>query len=285
MSCLILQKRVTQLGLLLVFVIFLFFSLMVPGIIFAAPASLSSSKMDIVYTYEVEDENVSAGDVISYQEKSNTYILTRERGSKNIFGVVPDRPTLVFQQGEGTPIVTSGKVWVNAILKKGESIEKGDLITSSSYAGLARKAEREDNYLLGKAKSSFSEENTVSTTTKEGRTILKGKVLVELNIGKREIPGWLSPGWKSEGEGAGKFIKATVTNIIQYIVAAFVAIGSVYLAFKNFTPNLEKGVISMGRNPRARGSIRSMVIFNAFLMILLGIGGLLVAVGIIMLPI
>ncbi len=66
-------------------------------------------------------------------------------------------------------------------------------------------------------------------------------------------------------------------GIARYLLSALIAIASLLLAFRSFVSDANYGVISIGRNPRAKTSIQSMVFFNALLATTIAGGGLFAA--------
>lgn len=267
--------KIGFLGAVLLFSFLVFF-----GNAFAA--DLDDIPLDIVKTYNVEDENARGGDIVSHNSKSNIYILSRAESSKRMFGVIAESPLLVFETGkEGMPIVRSGVSKVNVLVFENKPIEQGDIITSSSFPGKGKKVGSGDSYVLGMAKENTSfEETTGEVVNYEGKNAKTAFIDVDISIGSR-----IGAASRIQTGGSGGFSEATVTNIVQYLIAAFIVLGSIYIAFKNFMPNLQKGVISMGRNPRVKDSIRSMVIYNSIIMILIALGGFLVGLAVIWLPI
>lgn len=248
--------------------------------LFFAPTEVSGQEFrasEIASLYSVTDQNVTFGDIISLNQQTGTYQRARVTGDAYMFGVAVQNPVLLYRTGTSTdniPVVGKGEVPVN-VTTLGGPIRIGDYITSSSIPGKGQRAGSDAKFILGIAQESFGSGDGESTTTPTGAVVSVGNIAAKLQIGPH-------PGEKS---GMAGVTEATILNVIQYIVAAFVAVGSVYIAFRNFGPNLREGVESIGRNPLARSSIQSMVVFNAVLIILVSLGGLLLGIVIIQLPI
>lgn len=247
----------------------------------AAHAQQRSEPIRMASTFPVADTGVEQGDIISYNARSDVYILSREVGDSDIFGVVVEQPLMVLRGEEDeVPVVQSGHVPVNVTLRNGP-INAGDFITSSPIPGKGQRADpdKEKQYILGVARESFTKSDGFSTTTTTGETVTMGKIDVTLRFGPQNR---VRQALQEQREGFGEI---TMIHVLQYGVAAFVAVGAAYIAFRNFMPNLRRGVISVGRNPRARSSIQSMVILNTVLILVVVAAGFFVALGIIMLPV
>ncbi len=230
----------------------------------------------IASSYHISDPSVSYGDIISYDKKEDVYDLARVKSDGGLFGVAVEYPLLVYQAGTGTiPVIESGRAMVNVSTLNGP-IARGDYITSSMLPGKGQKAVAGDMHVIGIARAAFDGTRAPATTTVAGRVVAIGQVPAILTVGTND-----AAGVAAEEE---RFTEATILNIIQYLVAAFVAVGSVYIAFRNFMPNLDQGVVSIGRNPRAKSSIQAMVLLNAALIILVSAAGILLGVAIILLP-
>ncbi len=243
-----------------------------------------SGSSDIAKTYLISEGTTVSGDIVSFDPEAQRYFLSKENNDKNLFGVVSLEPVFVlYKKGSGElPIVRTGEVMVNVTTINGP-IVAGDYITSSSVAGKGRRAGDADTYIIGVALDSFSGEFVENgTSTVPQNSVVEGSVQVLLSIGTmKEAVATLS-GKQTVNTGV---TEATVLNIVQYILAAFIAVGSLYVAFRNFGPNIKDGIVSVGRNPLAKSSIQSMVILNAVLIILISVGGLLVSFAILLLPI
>ena len=236
----------------------------------------------IAQTYTISDEGVIFGDIISSRGERAFYHLTEETGDEKIFGVVVAVPALVLETTTGgLPVVSSGEVAVN-VTTLGGPIATGDLITSSPIPGKGQRANDSDLYVLGVALEDFDGQLATTTLQYNDQEVATGSVNVLLAIGPRQ------QALEQVGETLMRSVgeaEAAQLNILRHIVATFVALGSVYFAFRNFGSNVKTGVISIGRNPLAKRSIQSMVVLNIILVLLVSAIGLFAALAIILLPI
>ena len=234
--------------------------------------------VEIAKTYTVsESVSVEFGDILSFDSVTQSLNLSQTRGDQNIFGIAVENPLLVVTtENGGIPVVRSGEVLVN-VSNNGGEIAPGDLITSSAIPGKGQKANESDEYIIGMALESFPNEDI-----NDGESVFVGTINVLLSIGTRQNA--LAELEITPPQASG-VSEASLLNVIQYLLAAFIAVGSVYIAFKNFAPGMREGITSIGRNPLAKPSIQSMIILHSVIIVLISGGGLLVAIAILLLPI
>lgn len=240
--------------------------------------------LEVVSVYKISEENISSGDIISYNFKDEIYIKSNYPNDEDMFGVVAKDPLLVFNNNdeeEGKiPIVRSGEVIVNVSTINGE-IKKGDFITSSLLAGKGQKASKDHQYVLGIAASYLNSKNGKATTT-NNKEIFIGEIPVMIgSLGSTVENHSSSTVIVKKGEVFG----FTVANTLPYLVAVIIAFSSIYIAFRNFMPNIKQGLTSIGRNPMAKSSIQVMIIFNAVLILLIAIAGFAFGLLVIILPV
>ncbi|KKS46230.1 MAG: hypothetical protein UY07_C0014G0015 [Parcubacteria group bacterium GW2011_GWA1_47_8] len=242
-------------------------------------AQVGINDSSVTSTYTISDENVAYGDIISFNKEEGTYVLSRTIDDKSIFGVVVEQPVLLFHRKDGAiPIVQSGEVLLNVTTANGP-IAAGDDIIASAFPGKGQKADIYDANVVAVARESFTGVGGTNTATFDGEEIAIGQIKAVLAVGVARSQKPISvklPFVPQE--------KSPITRVIQYLVAAIIAIGSVYLSFRNFMPNIHEGIASIGRNPRAKASIQSMVILNAALIIVVSAAGFAVSIIIILLP-
>jgi F0F1-type ATP synthase membrane subunit c/vacuolar-type H+-ATPase subunit K len=77
--------------------------------------------------------------------------------------------------------------------------------------------------------------------------------------------------------------EADYFNIFRYILAALVALAAIIIALRSFGGTLAQSVISIGRNPLARKTIISMMLWNSFLIVVVSGVGLGLAIAILLL--
>ena len=262
----------------------LFYSLLlfIAYFLFIYPISVfaQTEGIEIARTYVISGSDFQSGDIISFDRSSQQFRPASAPGDADLFGILVFEPVLVLTlDNGGVPIVRTGEVEVNITTING-AITAGDYITSSTIVGKGQKASEHAPYVIGVALESFP----ASTDAPSGAdTVVGGSVRVLLSIGTKEQAAQILQ--QEEKPVDPGITEATLLNVIQYFIAAFIAIGAVYIAFKNFGPNIKDGIVSIGRNPLAKSSIQSMVILNSVLIILVSIGGLFIGLAILLLPI
>jgi len=252
---------------------------------------------NIAVTYPIQEVSVEPGDIIAQDRKSNNFRTARIANSREMFGVVAKRPLIVFRTNDNhVPIIRSGQTEVKITVIGGD-IEIGDMITSSRVRGYGRKATSTDTYKLGKALEAFRASDATTTTTLPTRgtstvEVAAGKILIDVNIapigsgptGPRDDTATSSDA-DSTPTNAGFLGSIEPTSIVKYIVAAVVAVSSVYSSFRYFGSNLSAGVSSVGRNPMAKGTIMKMVSMNVAAIVLISLAGIGLSVMLLLLPI
>lgn len=233
----------------------------------------------IATTYAVLGGNPQAGDIISLDKSTHTFHLSHIPGDKDAYGVIVKNPILLLSDSNPNdfPVITSGEVSVNVTTQNGP-IKAGDYISPSSIPGKGVRATISDPYIIGTAISSLVEAS--SSPVQKTKQIYAGSIQM---IFYRRINPLVAV--VQQTPQSIKIGKSIIFHIIKYILAALVAIGTVYVAFKVSASNMENGIISIGRNPLAKASIRSMLIINIIMILFISSIGLAAALAIVFLPV
>src|SRR3989338_6726712 len=205
-----------------------------------------------------DDTNAEAGDIISIErgQATTTYKLANTPIDDSVVGVVVPQPLILFDNNSaGTPIVNTGQTRIN-VSTIGGFIITGDVITTGTLPGKGEKANDATSYMIGIALESFPTTTDTSGLPRiqiEGREVFVGTIAVDLKIG----PAISKPGI-SIGSILDKNVIARLERFddtktaIQIIIAAMLALGSIFFAFRNFGSSIQNGIISVGRNPKAK---------------------------------
>lgn len=247
------------------------------GVVALVAPGLTAAREDvttIAKTYVVQGEH-SHGDLVSFDRSSQIFTLARVVGDSSLFGVVVTDPTVVLRTtASGTPILNTGEARVNVTTING-AITAGDYITSSTIAGKGEKSTRASDTVIGVALEAFPSPSASVKVSDDG-PVYSGTVTVLLSVGPRpantggtfDAPG--IPGRSVTG------LNTPVANILKYLLATLVVVGSIYVAFRNFGTNLRDSIVSVGRNPLAKPAIQSMVVINTVLVIVVTAVGLFI---------
>ena len=238
-------------------------------------------------TYVVFGDNLTSGDIVSFDPDRNIYELSVKNGDKNTFGVIDTAPAVVFRtSGVGrVPLIQVGQVLVN-VTAAGGPIAIGDQITTSRISGKGKRLESGDKYILGYALAPFNGTTATGTVTFEGKEIATGPIPVLLSIGPaseaQSTEQSLAPAtiFVKDNTNAGTGLE----TIFRYVTAALFTLGTIFVVLKTFGPNVGKGVVSIGRNPLAKTSIQAMVVFNVILILAISTVAFIVSLLIIFLP-
>lgn len=222
-----------------------------------------SSQTGVAIPVVVDGTQPKDGDVICTGKSG--YILCAFNYSTAIFGVVSITPAAAFEaapQPNQHLVLTNGRAQVRAS-GSGGAIKRGDLLTSSTQAGVAMKATR-NGYVIGMALEDYTPANATETKLISiSLDIHPTTVFVDVRSNLLEA--------LREGLSAPVL---TPLAALRYILAAFVTIASFMMGFIYFGRLAKTGIEAIGRNPLARLQIQSSVLINLVLMALIFGGGM-----------
>ena len=235
----------------------------------------------IAVAVQIRGDELSYGDLIDYDSTHDVYVLSSVVDDAYVFGVAVENPPAVLELREGDiPVVRAGSALVN-ITFEGGAIAVGDSIIASSIKGKGMRALDDSEHIIGTARESFDGAGTTTLSLPDGKSVAAGTIAIHLGdlsgagAGVASQSDLCTPLWKCVPFG----------TLLRYALAALVAFGSVYLGFRSFMVDAVNGVISVGRNPMARGAIQGMVVFNAVLAAALSLAGLIAGIVILFIQI
>lgn len=237
----------------------------------------------------ITGSEVAFGDIIAYDSEQKIYLLTQYADDPRAYGIAQkDPPVLLLLNPSDVPIVRSGAVLMNVTLENGP-IEPGDGIIASSVAGKGMRASQDSKNVVGLAREAFTGAASSTDVAVGGKNVPAGTIVVEIRSGLGDSAGFVAGSIDGLGCTPGtltcailqKINTAPLITLTRYLIAAGIALGSLYLAFRSFVADAVNGVLSVGRNPRAKAAIQAMVVFNAVLAAGIALAGL--AIGLIIL--
>ena len=262
--------------LISIFFFAIFFSLQYQ-LVFAQTSSLDpvSGQSPIAVAVQIRGNDLAYGDLIDYDSIHDAYVLSSVVDDAYVFGVAVENPPAVLEMQAGdVPVIRSGSALVNVTLENG-AIAVGDSLVASSIRGKAMRASETSKHIIGTAREAFAGIGTTTLPLSDGTMLAAGTIAVQLGnlsgagaTAASNASGECVPAWKCVPFGI----------LLRYALAALVAFGSVYLGFRTFMADAVNGVISVGRNPMARGAIQGMVVFNAILAAALSLAGLIAGI-------
>jgi hypothetical protein len=237
---------------------------------------------------------VEDGDIVSYDARTGLYRRAGVYSDETMFGVVVGDPVLYMTEGIASstsyPVIRAGEATVNVSTVGGE-IQPGDLITTSGLAGRGQRADRDTvSYVLGFALEPMTTDTTIPTLAVSGVEVRFGRVPVALRIGPhlpdnfdttRSSTTAAALADQPADTGTGSFDMLTA---FRYFLGALIAIAAVFVSLRRFGDMFAQSVVSVGRNPLARSQIRSLLAWNALLILVVSGVGLGIGAAIILLP-
>jgi ABC-type multidrug transport system fused ATPase/permease subunit len=238
----------------------------------AIPFVVSASALQIASTVTLEDaQQVTEGIVVVASDEMQTYSISKTASDAAVFGVTASKPSLVFaSEGHLVPVVTDGIALIQVVVSNGV-IQRGDLLVTSSTAGAAMRAGKEYEHVFAVALEDYVPEVTNEI----------GFIQADISV-KRAM---LALEAKRQSGMSAKDKSTSPTSTVRAVIAAILAVGGLFFILYSFRSTMKAGVVSVGRNPRARSSIIALAVGNlTFALILFGVV-VFIAVAILILPI
>lgn len=259
------RPAVRFISFLIISAIFLF--LFVPSV-----SSQSLGDGQIAVNLKVEDTDATAGDILIIRD-DDTLVRASSAYDKKIFGVVVADPAIVLNvsSDKTKSIVSSGEASVKVSNKNGD-IEVGDFITSSDETGFGQKA-TEDGVVIGKALASYSSSDTGTIPVMVNITFQSGGVAGDINELWDKLIALTSGSLKEPGD---------LQALLRYLFAFLLGAGTFVLGFFFFARNLRSGLVAIGRNPLAKGTIRASMLINLLAITVLSFAGFGLSLAILM---
>ncbi len=216
-----------------------------------------TTSLDVASLYKVADPEAVDGDILI--ETDQGLIRANTAYSSNIFGVVQEKPLLVYRSLDSgdTAVVRSGIATVNVTLAGGP-IKSGDYITTSKNPGKGMKA-KSSGITLGIALEDMSNEI--------------GKIRVALKIGYADVP---NPDANVVTKTLDNLNIPALQNIVggqqgpsalKYLFSGLIVLGSLFFTFTTFARSIITSIEAIGRNPLAKNAIQVSILINAGLTI------------------
>lgn len=234
-------------------------SLLFPSLVFAQ--ELSGGQ--IATNVEVTDSAASAGDILSITA-DDSLVRANTAYDSNLFGVVVAEPSIVLNKetAKTVSVLSQGEAWVKVSTKNG-NIEVGDFITSSDESGVGQKAAVE-GMVLGKALASYTD-SSVGTIP----------VLINIQHQSQISGGSLSNLWDKvitlTSQGLNE--PDNFQLLLRYLFALILGSISFIFGFIFAARALRTGLVAVGRNPLASGTIQSSMFLNLGMVLVLAVAG------------
>lgn len=231
-------------------------------LIFPARAFAQTTSSAVAVPVAVEDTTVEDGTIICSLDAK--FVPCTTDYDVTMMAVISRDPAIFLENKTtgGVPGVSSGLAYVR-VSGAGGKIAKGDLITTSTIAGVGQKA-KQSGYVLGVANESF-DGDTASIT---------GKIAVNIGIKPAIISDGVRGNLLETLRRGLASVYLTPLSALRYVLAMVVVLVAFTLGFVYFGRVARSGVEAIGRNPMASGMIQASVVFNVILTIAIMLGGL-----------
>jgi hypothetical protein len=208
-------------------------------------------RLPVATTVAVEGADVVPGAVVRYDELAATYSLSATSSDPAVFGVVANQPAIVFVTAtSAVPVITNGVTVVRVSDVNGIAV-RGDLLTTTITPGVA----------------------AVAATSTE-----------------RAFASALAPAAPATGLARQAAAAAETTTLsreptlVRMAIAVIMLVGALAFLLYSFRSILHSGVLSIGRNPRARLSVVYVSIGSMAMVIVVAAVVVLIALGVLVVP-
>lgn len=234
------------------------------------------SNFGIAYPVTIDiQEGVQVENGMLISHKGGQYQLSSEAYDRSIIGAVSLFPTIEFV-GNATPsadtnnkttIISSG---TSPVLVSGENgpIKIGDLIAASAVPGVGMKAVK-SGFTLGIAQEDF-----------DGNTA-QDKGLIKVRIGKDFTFAQDTPDSETISDRLRDIVSLSAIaaiddpkEVLKYVIAGFILVTAILIAFISFSRTSQKGIEALGRNPLARSSIMTGIFVNIVISVIIIAAGI-----------
>lgn len=248
-------------------------------LLFSGNSSVAAIGISQGYRTSDKDLKLNMIAALSSEASQDTPIVERasSHNKGKVVGVVTtiDSNLLTLTSAEAKVHVTTSGEAITYVTDLNGIIKKGDFIAVSPLTGIGMKASDQDSFVIGVALDDFSNDSAtseqVSTTQGSARTILVNKLKVNIEPrdmtqnSQKQSPFLLLFGQSVTGK------QVTQTQVIVALVVFFLLLvveGSVIYGAVHST------IISIGRNPLARGALYRQLLQVSWLSLVILLFGL-----------
>ncbi len=226
-----------------------------------------ATELPIATTVPLTDGSGLPGMVVRFLEADQSYAITTVAEEPNVYGVIGERPAIVFvTASSAAPVVTTGVTGVLVDAVAGGSIVRGDILTSSATRGVAMRASLETDAVFAVALEDVP----------AGQRLIRAEVNVEKARAAQEAKRAAA----RENEGPDM-----TTTVVRTSIAAVLALGALGFLLYSFKTIANTSVVSIGRNPRARVTVLVTAAASFVAAVVLALVVVLIAIGVLVLPV
>jgi hypothetical protein len=225
----------------------------------------AQNALPIASTLTVKGDATQMGTLVVFDEVSQTYAVSSAQNDARVYGVVAERPALLFTTASGSvPVQTEGIAYVR-VAGSSTPITRGDLLVTGTKEGTASRAYPQDEHVFAVALESYEsrDDGLLLSDVRVARARAARQEAVAQQVERQKLPvSWL--------RGA---------------IAATIAMSAIIFMLFSFRSIVNNGVVSVGRNPRAQTSIITFAFGTILGVVLLGGLALFVAIAVLVLPV
>ncbi len=221
---------------------------------------------DLAIEVELDSPEAQPGHIISFID--GKYVLSNIPYDEDAFGVVVQNSVVsIGDLAIDSPylVATGGEASVKVTAKDG-NIAIGDFVTTSDIPGVGTKADI-SGQIFGVALEAFEPANPADT----------GEILLYINPRSVVLTDSVRLNLTELMKSGFKVPFLTPLTSLRYILAALVVLVSFFLGFFSFSRISSHSIEALGRNPLAGKLIRSSILLNFGLTILIIAVGLIIA--------
>mgnify|MGYP001205654962 CR=1 FL=1 len=234
-------------------------------------SSVHANPLPTASTVVLEDIALQpVGTIVIIDEANEKYTISKIENDPTVYGVTMPKPPVLFEtEVGGTPVVTEGIAFarVNA---EGGTIKRGDLLVSSSQSGVAKRASLDEQYVFAIALEEYMDD-------------IEGSIQVEVGSERAQSVRARKAEIAAQGTTPGEEEERSF-SWVRALIAMVIVVGGLFFVLYSFRSTIAHGVISVGRNPRARRSILTLSVANiVFALLLCGVV-IFIGIAILVLP-
>lgn len=245
---------------------------------FFIPHVAAQSSFTVATSVEIQGENIKKGMIVTNDGRNVT--LTNVSYDPNMFGIVAESPAITLgkkDEAMSYPIATSGNVPVLVSNANG-SIRRGDYITSSSVPGIGMRATvpgRAIGVALQNPVNSSADYNLVMIS-------LNSEYLSATALNRTgDLEG--NPDTYEQSQFGDSLLEPKLLSSVKFVSSGIIAIISFAGGIIYYIQISKKEVEALGRNPLASQTIQKNMLFHGIIVVLICLGGLLMAYGVLQL--
>lgn len=229
-----------------------------------------ANEVPIAQSVSITDGVSPVGSVVRYSEADDAFSLTTTAYDAAVYGVVGERPAIVFGSATATvPVVTSGVSLVR-VTDVGGAIARGDTLATAPQLGVAQFAPLSESAVFAIALEAAPFSGAGS------------EALIMAEVGVERAQAYQEARRAAEASAEEN---AQYQSLIRSVLAGVLVIGGLGFLLYSFRSILATGIQSVGRNPRARRTVLTLAVGSLLMVVVVTVLLLLAAIGVLVLPV